>query len=186
MNISKIKFATLIVLSVTIVLMSRCAPPKSEDKITFIEKRNIDLEDTLPNGKKIEGDAHGGKYFSRADSASIYGCGTIFKIQDSLLKKDLRVKMNAWFRVGNLQKDKKYAISLEDVNGQVINWSQIDLKSYVSEPNKWVNVIDSVTISGNLINNSGLLIKTYSFNPEAHSTLDADDVELSLYKVEKK
>jgi hypothetical protein len=39
--------------------------------------------------------------------------------------------------------------------------------------------------SGALIGKSGLIIKTYSFNPDGKSTLDCDDVELVFSIIEK-
>jgi len=167
------------------LIVTFCAPPKEMEKTTFLAKNVINLEDTTTTGK-IEGDAHGGKYFSRADSANIYGAGISFNVPDSLLQKDIRVKINVWVRIGDLGADKKYAFSLEEPGtGAVSNWQQVDFRSHVAEANKWINVTDSVTIPGNFVNKAGLIIKTYSFNPEGKSTLDCDDIELSFYKVEK-
>lgn len=167
------------------LLFTYCAPPKEIEKATFLEKVTINNEDTITNITKKEGDAHGGKYYSQADSVNQYSSGNIFNINDSLSQKDLRVKLNAWVRLGDLNHDQKYAISLEDGKGKMLNWAEVNFRSHVSEANKWVNVIDSVTIPGNLINMSGMILKTFSFNPERKSFLDCDDVELSFYKVEK-
>jgi hypothetical protein len=185
MKNSSSKLASKISILCTGLLFAFCSPPKETEKITFVEKKSINLEDTIPYGKKGEGDAHGGKFFSRADSSSIYGCTSFFNIPDSLVQKDIRVRVNAWVRIGDLSKNKKYAISLEDAFGKMINWGEVDFRSHVAEVNKWVNVSDSVTISANLISNKGLIIKTFSFNPDGHSHLDVDDVELVFCKVEK-
>lgn len=182
MKITKLK--VVVIALGALAFMFSCAPPKEVEKTTFISKSTIDLEDTLTINK-TEGDAHGGKYFSRTDSSNIYGAGMIYNIPDSLQQKDIRVKINAWVRIGNLSTDKKYAFSLEDGAGNSLNWSQVDFRSHVAETNKWINVIDSVTVPGNFINKPGMVIKMYSFNPDGKSNLDCDDIELSFYKLEK-
>jgi hypothetical protein len=63
--------------------------------------------------------------------------------------------------------------------------TEVNFRSHVAEANKWINVTDSVTIPGNLINMSGMILKTFTFNPDAKSFLDCDDTELSFYKLEK-
>jgi hypothetical protein len=179
------KFLNISLFIGSLVLFTFCSSTEDTEKITFLEKKSINLEDTIPYGKKVEGDAYGGKFFSRTDSSSIYGCTSIFNIPDSLVQKDIRVRLSVWVRIGDLSKHKKYAISLEDASSQVISWGQVDFRSHVAEVNKWINVKDSVTIPGNLISNKGLVIKSYSFNPDGHSHLDVDDVELVFCKVEK-
>lgn len=178
-------FKTLPVVAFSLAIVS-CEPNAPVEKTTFLETKTITLEDTLSNGLKIEGDAHSGKYFSRTDSASIYGCGTIFNIPDSLLQYDIKIKFNGWVRIGDLSKDKKFAFSLEGSDGKSIVWEQIDFKKRITETNKWINVIDSVLIPGNMITKSNLIIKTFSYNPDGHSTLDCDDIELTFNKIEKK
>ncbi|MES2514372.1 MAG: hypothetical protein V4580_09510 [Bacteroidota bacterium] len=184
MKTTTFKSITVAISLGAIVFINACSPPKEVDKLTLVGKIVIDMEDSATTNKK-DGDAHGGNYFSRADSGNIYAAGSIFNIPDSVMQKDIRVKINAWVRIGDLSSDKKFAISLEDGAGNSMNWSQIDFRSHVSEANKWVNVIDSVTLPGNLITKSGAVIKTYSFNPDGKSTLDCDDIELTFVKVEK-
>jgi hypothetical protein len=183
MKAKSLKFISASLLISSTILYTNCSPSGDsvQEKITFLEKHTLDMEDSTLVG----GDAHGGKYFSRADSANVYGKGMIFNIVDSLLQKDVRVKLNGWVRIGDLSTDKKFAFSLEDGSGKSLHWTQIDFRSHVSETNKWVNVKDSVTIPGNLINQGGMIIKTYSYNPDGKSTLDCDDIELSYNKVER-
>ncbi|MBA4239245.1 MAG: hypothetical protein C0448_00860 [Sphingobacteriaceae bacterium] len=165
-------------------LLVSCDRPRNE-RITFLEKVHIDLES--PSGaNRTEGDAHSGKFFSRADSTNIYGVGMIYNIPDSLIAKTIRVKFNAWVRIGDITSDKKYAFSLEDGKGTCMEWVQIDFRDYIEEPNEWVNVIDSVLFPAVFIEMPGMIIKTYSYNSSAKSTLDCDDVELSFYSVVKK
>lgn len=179
------KLASRILILSTGLLFTFCAPPKEIEKITFLEKVILNGEDTIPHPAKREGDAHAGKSYWKVDSANIYGLGYIFQINDSLNQKDIRVKINAWVRIGDLNNDQKYAVSLEDGKGKMLNWSEINFRSHVAEANKWINVIDSITVPGNLINMSGMILKTFSFNPNGKSYLDCDDVELSFFKVEK-
>ena len=76
-------------------------------------------------------------------------------------------------------------MSLEDSLGNCLHWTCIDFKKHIKETNKWCQVSDSIMFSGALISKSGLLIKTYSFNPDGKSTLDCDDVELVFSIIEK-
>lgn len=164
-------------------LLVTCDRPRNE-KITLLEKTYIDLE--APTGaNRIKGDAHSGNYFSRADSLNIYGIGMTYNIPDSLVEKTIRIKINTWVRLGDIVSDKKYAFSLEDGKGNCMDWVQVDFKDHIKEPNKWVNVIDSVLFPGVLIDVPGMIIKMYSYNSSVKSTLDCDDLELSIYKIEK-
>lgn len=179
-SIKLIKFTTLLYCACVIF---SCTKPESE-KVIILSKTFHGLEDTSILNK-TKGDAHAGNYFSRADSTNFYGVGTIYTIPDSLLNKDLYVKLNAWARIGDLSFDKKYAMSLEDSLGNCLHWTCIDLKKHIKETNKWCQVSDSIMFSSALIGKSGLLIKTYSFNPDGKSTLDCDDVELVFSIIEK-
>jgi hypothetical protein len=179
------KQASQILVLSTGLLFTFCAPPKEVEKLTLLEKATINSEDTLVIPTKREGDAHGGKFYSQADSIYQYANGYVFNIHDSLNQKDLRVKLNTWVRLGDLNHDQKYGIALEDGKGKMLHWTEVNFRSHVAEANKWINVTDSVTIPGNLINMSGMILKTFTFNPDAKSFLDCDDTELSFYKLEK-
>ena len=185
MKKNKFKLAKHVLVLSTGILFTFCAPPNEVEKITFLEKTVLNAEETEAHPTKREGDAHSGKAYWKVDSANIYGLNYIFQINDSLKQKDIRVKLNAWVRVGDLTNDQKYAVSLEDGTGNMINWSEINFRSHIAEPGKWINVLDSVTIPGNLISSTGMVLKTFSFNPNSKSFLDCDDVELSFYKVDR-
>lgn len=165
-------------------LIASCDRPRNE-KIIFLTREFIDLEKST-GANRTKGDAHSGSFFSRADSTNIYGVGMVYNIPDSLIEKTIRVKINTWVRVGDVMSDKKYAFSLEDGKGNCMDWVQVDFNDYIKEPNKWVNIEDSVLFPGVLIDMPGMIIKMYSYNSSAKSTLDCDDLELSLFKVEKK
>lgn len=162
-----------------------CAPPVEVEKSNLLEKVVLNAEDTTAHPSKREGDAHSGKSFWRVDSNGVYGLVYIYQINDTLLQEDLKVKVNTWVRMADLNHDQKYAISLEDGKGATLNWSEINFRSHVGEVNKWVNVIDSVIIPANMINMSGMILKTFTYNPDAKSFLDCDDTELSFYNLEK-
>ncbi len=166
-----------------IILFVACGFFENE-KETLLEKKLFDLEST-DGAKRIEGDAHSGKYFSRADSVDVYGVGTIYTIPDSLINKTIRVKFNGWVRLGDYKSDKKYAFSLEDGKNTIMEWVQLDFRDYIDEPNEWVHVEDDVLFPAVFIEKPGMIIKTYSYNSSGKSTLDCDDVELSFFKVEK-
>lgn len=183
MNILRFNFGLLFI-GATVYFVS-CAPSQEVEKLTFLQKIQITNEDTTDGSQKFQGDAHGGKYFSHTDSISgQYGSGTNFVIPDSLLKKTLRVKVNVWVKQGDFNEKNQFAVSLEDNEGAVL-WQAISFKNHITEINKWINVNDSITIPGDLINKSGLLIKMFPYNPETTSYLDVDDEEVSIYKVDK-
>lgn len=169
----------------TILLMAACSPPKEVEQLSFLHKIVITNEDTTDGSQKYTGDAHSGKYFSHTDSVTgQYGSGSLFNIPDSLIQKTLRVKVNMWVKQGDFNEKNHLAISLEDTSG-ILLWQGVSFKNYIHEANKWVNVIDSVSIPSEAINKSGLMIKIFPYNPETTSYLDVDDEEVSIYKVDK-
>lgn len=167
------------------LLFTSCSEPKEVEKITFLEKRIYTAEDsTIDLYLREKGDAHGGSYFSRTDSARTYGIGTMYFINDTTLNKDLRVKVNMWVRSNVAAPTCSYAVALHE-GDKVIGWYEIKMDKHIGEPNKWVNVIDSVTIPGNLISKPGLIVKTFSFNTFKNIVFDGDDLELSFSNVKK-
>lgn len=180
-----IVYIFIIVLFTAIVSSCSNNSNKIEEKCTLVYTHSTNFEDTLIR-VETKGDAHSGNYFSRADSANIYGSGFIFNVHDSLLQADIRVKFEGWVRVGDLSHNKDFALSLEDGNGHILKWEKVDFRSHIAETNKWTQVIDSITFPANIINRNGLIIKSYSFNPDGKSTLDCDDIKLLYYKIVKK
>ena len=167
------------------IAFTSCSTPEEIEEATLISKMTINNEDTTDGYQKYTGDAHGGKYYSHTDSAAMYGCGTVFNIPDSLVQKTVRVKVNMWVKQGDTNPKNQFAVSLE-APGTIIKWSQIDTQKHITEMNKWVNVIDSVTIPGDMINKSGLILKMFALNPDGTSYMDVDDVDISVYKIETK
>lgn len=165
-------------------IVTFCAPPNTVEKKVLLHKVVIDNEDTLAGAPKYIDNAHGGKYYTHTDSLNIYGFGNAYTIPDSVLNSDIRVKINVWVRQGDFNEQNQIAISLEE-GANIIQWASIATKNYVKEARKWINVVDSITFPGNLINKSGLVIKMFPYNPEATSFMDVDDAEILIYKVEK-
>ena len=178
----KLVYKFLGVLSIIIAVSCSNNESKTEEKSTLVYTHFTDFEDTTIK-VEVKGDAHSGNFFSRADSSNIYGSGFIFNVHDSLLQADAKVKFEGWVRVGDLSHNKEFALSLEDGNGHVLKWEKIDFRSHIAETNKWIQVVESVTFPANIINRNGLIIKSYSFNPDGKSTLDCDDIKLSFYKI---
>lgn len=184
MKITIPKLAAYTVIFGALLFVYSCSPPKEVEKKTLIYKTLMDNEDTTAGGPKYSGDAHGGKYFAHTDTSNIYGAGTLFNIPDSLLQKDIRVNVNLWVREGDFNKQTQLAISLED-GTNIIQWSSVVFANHVNETQKWINVKDSITFPGSLINKTGLLIKIFPHNPEGTSYMDIDDTEVSIFKVQK-
>lgn len=184
MKITILKLVTLTVIFSVFQLMYSCSPPQEIEKKTLLHKIVLDNEDTTAGAPKYNQDAHGGKYYSHTDSANTYGAGTAFAIPDSVLQKDVRVNVNLWVREGDFNEKNQLAISLEE-GSNIIQWSAVTFGTHVKETRKWINVIDSVTFPGSLINKSGLVIKVFPYNPEGTSFMDIDDNEISIFKVDK-
>jgi hypothetical protein len=186
MKTKTLKFSALAVIVFVAVSVVSCSAPKEVEQTTLIDKLAISNEDTTDGAPKFEGGAHGGKYFSHTDKAGPYGSTVVYTLPDSLVQKDIRVKLNMWVRQGDTNPKNQFAVALQSVSGEMVLWSDIRTQKHVSETNKWINVNDSITIPGNVINKAGLILKMFPFNPEGTSFMDVDDVEISIFKVEKK
>lgn len=187
MKINTFKSISFIaVLGIGIAAIS-CSTPHEVEELTFINKITISNEDTTDGSQKFKGDAHGGQYFSHTDTASgMYGSSVTYSIPDSLVQKDVRVKVNMWVKQGDFNGKNQFAVSLESPDKGIILWSQIVFQNHVKETNKWINVIDSVTVPGSSIDKPGYVLKMFPFNPEQTSYMDTDDTEISIFKVVKK
>ncbi|MDP2386920.1 MAG: hypothetical protein Q8M29_11150 [Bacteroidota bacterium] len=174
-----------IAFSLSLFFVSCGSEPKEIEKTTFLEKRVYTAEDSVVDVYiRTKGEAHGGSYFSRTDSSCQYGIGTFYTINDTTLNKDLRVKVNFWARSNQAAPACVYAVALHD-GDNIVLWNEIKMDKYIVEPNKWVNIVDSVTIPGNLINKPGLVVKTFSYNTLKNLVFDGDDLELNFLNVRK-
>ncbi len=161
-----------------------CSPPEVIEKKILLHNVVIDNEDTTSGAPKYSDNAHGGKYYTHTDSLNPYGAGNLFQIPDSVVSNDISVKVNMWVRQGDFNEQNQIAVSLEE-GSNIIQWSGISTKKYVKETRKWINLVDSITFPGSLVNKSGLVIKVFPYNPESTSFMDVDDLEILIYKVEK-
>jgi hypothetical protein len=179
------KFKNYVLWSVFAAMLVACSGPEEKEVVNLVEKRTLMAEDSLETAyRRTKGDAHGGNYFSRTDSIDNYGLGTVFQINDSLLSQDIKIKVNFWGRVNTPGTGCLYVLSLND-GENTVSWNQIDITNRITEANKWVNVVDSVTIPGNLVSKTGLRLSAYSFNTNKGVVFDVDDLELSIYSVSK-
>lgn len=185
MKINSLRLSSITLILGGVVFVSSCSQPKEVEKLTFLSKIVITNEDTTDGSQKFEGEAHSGKYFSHTDSLGKYGSTAVYKVPDSLMQTDIKVKVNMWVRQGDFNDKNQFAVSLEAPDNNIIQWSQIVMQPHITETHKWINVIDSVTIAGDLINKSGLIIKMFPFNPTGNSFMDVDDIELTIFKSEK-
>lgn len=187
----KISFVLGLVSAVLVsnLVFTSCSEPKEVEKVTFLEKRIFTGEDSLIDTyPRTKGEAHSGSYFSRTDSVYQYGMGTVVSVNDTNLNKDLRVNLDFWVRTNPIP-DSRYsmAVALHD-GDQVVFWQEVMVSDLVKEGNKWVNVIDSVTVPGNLINKPGLVLKTFAFNNINKTKIgvyDCDDLNITYKTVTK-
>ena len=183
MKKSILKLVGIICLSITGLITPSCEGTTEIEKVTFLEKRVLDAEDTVSRSAMVQGDAHSGKYFSRTSGANQYGMGTVFKITDSLVGKDLRVCVDFWVRTNNSQPQQSFAVALHD-GDNVISWNEIMINKKQIPINQWVNVKDSITIPAYLISKAGLNVIAYPFNPKGIAVFDTDDITLIFKKLE--
>ena len=180
-----ISLSVLLIFSVSGLFFTSCSEPKEVEKVTFLEKRNYTAEDSIIDlYPREKGEAHGGSYFSRTDSSRNFGIGTAYLINDTCINKDLRVKMNIWVRANQASPQAVYAFEIND-GQKIASWYEIKFDKYIKETNKWINIIDSVTIPAAVINKPGLTIKTYTYNTQKQLIVDSDDLELTFLNVRK-
>jgi hypothetical protein len=177
-----ILFAAIAVMGISVI---SCSSPTEVEKTTLIHKISISNEDTTDGSQKYTVDPHSGKFCAHTDSLEHYGSGVVFTIPDSLIQKSIRVKVNTWIKQSASSPKNQYAVSLEAPDRTIIQWNGIVTDRHVSEFNKWVNLNDSITIPADLINKSGLNLRMFPYNPEGKTSMDIDDTEISIYKVEK-
>lgn len=185
MKIKTLKLGSFAAIAFVAASVVSCSPPEEVEQATLISKMTVSNEDTTSTEPRTAGDAHGGKYFTHTDKENPYGSGIVYSVPDSLIQKDVRIKVNMWVRQGDTNPKNQFALALQAGNDMVL-WSEIRTQKYVTEVNKWTNINDSVTIPGNVMNKAGLIIKMFPFNAEGTSYMDVDDVDISVYKVEKK
>jgi len=165
------------------MFVSSCSEPKEVEKVTFLEKRIFTAEDSvIDTYPRTKGEAHSGSFFSRTDSVYNYGMGTVLMVNDTNLNKDHRVFLNFWTRINQVP-DSRYSVAVALHQGDsVLLWQEIIVNDKVKENNKWVNVLDSISIPANLISKPGLTIKTFTFNNTNKTkagVFDCDDLEIT-------
>lgn len=167
------------------LVFTYCSKPTEVERIIFMEKRVFTAEDsTIDLYFRTKGDAHGGSYFSRTDSTNQYGIGTNFILADTIVNKDIRIKVNFWARSNKIAPECVFALGLYDETN-LISWNEIKLNKHISVENKWINVIDSLTIPANQINKGGMIITAFTFNTQKQVVLDSDDLEISLMTISR-
>ena len=80
-----------------------------------------------------------------------------------------------------------YAVSA-NVGDQMVSWLTLDLNKYITQPNVWTRITDSITVPSSALNQSGVIIKSFTFvsnNSKKSIVFDADDLELTYKTVTK-
>lgn len=170
------------------LVFTSCSEPKEVEKITILEKRAFTAEDTVVDRyARVEGEAHNGKFLARTDSVFQYAMETKYFVNDTNINKDHRLGINIWVRTNKV--DPVYAFVISTHSGDsMLAWNEIEIKKKVSEANKWINIVDSVTIPGNILNKQGIYFKTFLYNTSGATKgviFDGDDLEIT-YKTVKK
>lgn len=173
-------------LFIGVIAITSCSGPEEEKEvITTIFSVNANAEDSLIDPpSRHQGDAHSGQFAYRTDSASQYGATVIYNINDSILNSGLRIVTDFWAKSTNPVKGDGLAVSFQD-NEKIYQWTNIDPIAYGAKPNEWIHIVDSINIPADQVVKSGLLLKFFSFNANKIATVDLDDINISVKRVQK-
>jgi hypothetical protein len=177
-------------LLISVCFFEGCKPPVEIEKTSLITRINMNGEDTLYTNAdystRIKGQAREGMYSFRADSLHEYAAGVKIVLHDSVLNSAIRVVLNFWIK-SNIQplKGDGMAVSFFNQKEELTSWASFDLIKYSIKADEWVNVIDSVTIPAEKIDQSGMFFKIFAYNPNKKADIDVDEVNITLKKVYK-
>ncbi len=170
-------------LFVTSILFASCSDDAVEkEKIIEIKRVSLNAEDTTSQEPRVKGQGHSGAFSFRMDSAHIYSAGFIEYLPDSLLNSNLRICVNYWTKSTAPAKGQGMAVSFQD-NEKGYVWATIEPINYGAKANEWVNVIDSVNVSADVVNKKGLFFKVFGYSNDKASILDVDDISIVIKKI---
>lgn len=163
-------------------LLSSCSEEAPRQKFKHVE--TIDLDRSFINLQTIiEGDAHTGKKFSRADVGNNFGLGYSYLIPDTLKGKDLLVTINAWVRTGDLGNNCDVILSSTS-NDSILLWTGCSIKDFLRNPNEWTTITKSVVVPAAVTSKNNAYINVIGHNIDAKSFLDIDDLVIEYKEIE--
>ncbi len=177
----KIAFINGVFILMSILIVS-CSSEPVKEKYRHVE--TIDFDKSFLNlNTLIEGDAHTGKKFSRADVGNNFGFGYTYAIPDSLKGKDLVVSINAWVRTGDLGNNCDLVLSCTS-SDSILLWTGCGIKESLKNPNEWTLISKTIPVNANLTAKNNFFINVLGHNIDAKSFFDIDDLVVEYKEVE--
>jgi hypothetical protein len=163
------------------VLIS-CSEEISTQKYRHVE--TIDLDHGLFNLHTIiEGDAHSGKKFSRADVGNNFGLGYSLALPDTLIGKSMAVNVSGWTRTGDLSNGCDLVLTVTS-NDSILLWSGCMAKEVMKNPNEWSFVSKEFVLPTEMTSKNNVYINVMAHNVEAKSFFDVDDIKVEYKEID--
>ena len=172
-------YGTLLLLALNIASCSK--EKKSTDVIITSE---INMEHQMLNfaTSKTEngfpGSAHGGRYYSSADSISQYAVGYSYVFPDSLKDRNLMVYVKAWVREQEAPIEGKIAVALSTSKG-IGFWGGFTAKNTNYTPSTWVEINDSLIIASSLLKDNFVELSVFGHKTTGKDRFDLDDLNIT-------
>ena len=162
--------------------MASCQKPVNERRV-FLCKWHLSYEDSLQFPNHVRDASGKGTYYSRTNVKNEYSDGISFPIPDSLLGRDLRIKISCQFRKGPGHGE---ALLVAQVVQEEQNffYNAFYLPDYGPRENTWVKMEDStqVNLQVNKPAEKKLTLKVYLWNREDFN-VDLDDLDVELFQI---
>lgn len=166
-------------------LFTSCGGKSEEvERITNLITITANAEDSLVDKtSRVQTQAHAGQFVFRTDSLHEYAATMRYNLNDSLINSNLRVVFNFWARTSNPIKGDGLAVSFQD-DAAANYWGAFELINYGAKPNEWINIVDSISITPDKVNKTGLFFKFFGFNANKKAVMDFDDINITVKRIE--
>jgi hypothetical protein len=152
-------------------------------KETFKHKETIDMDHGLFNYNSIiEGDAHSGKKFSRANAGNNFSLGYSYQLPDSLKGKSIAVNVTGWVRTGDLTNTCDIAVTATS-NDSILLWTGCNIKEFIKNANEWTQISRSITFTPDITSKGNVYFNVMGHNIDAKSFFDMDDLNVEYVEV---
>lgn len=167
----------------SVLLLISCANENFETSSQ--PKISIDLTgETVQGGQNLllidEGNPN--NKYCRIDSIIQYGYGVTYYLPDSLKEADLKILVKAKCRESVLPASGSLCLALYDINENIAYWAETPAAKYVSSPNIWTDINDSLIISADKNNFNSKCIKFFSRKISGKGNFDVDNLTIEIIK----
>jgi hypothetical protein len=126
-----------------------------------------------------DSDAYDGNHIHRTFAEMEYGCGLEVPFSDSLVGKNLQIRIDAAFRLRQLPTSALFVITIHRGDSMVY-WHGLSLKDEIRKTNRWTRASTSFSIPSDIVNGSKL--KMYLWNP-GMELIDTDALSLQIESI---